>query len=122
MISVLWSNHSYTVNSDNTYEAPAGARQSPMDILCESLGMCIAVSLVRLMGDAGLDSNLLTVEVVPHKAHGGAPRVENMNVSVIFPGALSTEIKEKLLLQASRVCTIGNTLKRGSEITYEIKP
>ncbi|MBB6637524.1 OsmC family protein [Cohnella thailandensis] len=121
MISITWSNRGFTVNSDGAYQPPEGASQSPMDILCESLGLCVAVTLVKLLDEAGKESDGLKVEVDPHKAKIGAPRVENMEVSVDFPGDVPVEAKERLLLHASRLCTIGNTLKRGSEIQYNIK-
>ncbi|MNB75204.1 OsmC-like protein [compost metagenome] len=121
MIAIRWNGSSYKTTSDYTYEPPDGAALSPMDIMCEALGMCIAVSLVRLLEQEEIEENELIIEVQPHKASVGAPRVEKFRITADFARSLDSDLREKLLTHASRICTIGNTLKRGAELTYELK-
>ncbi|MFP4976785.1 OsmC family protein [Paenibacillus sp. CN-4] len=121
LITVTWDGSSYTSASDYTYPPPEGGVLSPMDVLCEALGMCIAVSLVRLLEKDDIRGEALRVEVEPYKARAGAPRVEKFRVLADLPYYLEEPYKEKLLTEASRICTIGNTIKRGAEIVYEYK-
>lgn len=121
MITVAWDGSTYQTSSDYAYKPPEGAEYSPMDIMCEALGMCIAVSLVRLLEQDGIQREALRVEIEPFKAQGGSPRVEKFRVQVELPFYLDELYMDKLLTQASRICTIGNTIKRSAEIEYEIK-
>ncbi|CAM4426245.1 MAG: OsmC family protein [Paenibacillus macerans] len=121
MITVAWDGSIYRTTSNYAYKPPEGAEFSPMDIMCEALGMCIAVSLVRLLEQDEITGEALRVEVEPFKAQAGSPRVEKFRVQVELPFYLEEPYKERLLTQASRICTIGNTIKRGAEIEYEIK-
>lgn len=82
MITVAWDGSIYRTTSNYAYKPPEGAEFSPMDIMCEALGMCIAVSLVRLLEQDEITGEALRVEVEPFKAQAGSPRVEKFRVQV----------------------------------------
>lgn len=121
MIEVSWSDRQYKVkNGDGAvWGTEASASWTPVELLECSLAFCVAKSLNIVMERDGVEADAFVVAVRAAKAAAGAPRLESFEIDVELPPLFEPGYKEKLLRHASQLCTIGNTLKRGSELRYE---
>ncbi|WP_213528511.1 OsmC family protein [Paenibacillus cisolokensis] len=121
MITVKWFEGKYHVQDGRQaiWGTEASQAWTPVELLESSLALCVAKSLNIRMDQDGVSADDFTVVVHSNKSASGVPRLESFNVEVQLPAYLHPEYKDKLLRQASQICTIGNTLKRGAEIGYE---
>ncbi|MGF7049645.1 putative OsmC-like protein [Paenibacillus sp. DS2015] len=93
--------------------APNQSGLSPRELLEASLGLCVAISLQKILDydKKEYDKSSIGVEVTAVKAADGTNRFTNFNVQVKLPSTLDPTYKEKLMTVVERACTIGNTLK-----------
>ncbi|ARD48859.1 OsmC family protein [Sporosarcina sp. P33] len=86
---------------------------SPIELLEASLGLCVAITIKRMLERDGIEvpEDELFVKVAAKKAIKGPSRIEQCVVNVRFPELIASDYRKKLLLSAERACTIGNTLK-----------
>lgn len=93
---------------------------SPIELLSSSLGLCISISLKKLLDRDGFDTHLVFVNVKSIKAEDSPSRIESFDIQITLPEELDAAYKYKLQKSAERACTIGNTLKAGSSVHYEV--
>lgn len=93
---------------------------NPRELLEASLGLCVSISLQKIMDYDGVeyDKSSIQVDVTAVKAEDKSNWFSNFHVSVKFPPSLEPAYKEKLTKLLERACTIGNTLK--SEAVVEV--
>lgn len=103
--------------------APNQSGLSPRELLESALGLCVSISLQKIMDydKVEYDKSSIAVEVTATKAADGTNRFSNFDVRVKLPPTLDETYKKKLMTVVERACTIGNTLKEGAIIeTIEI--
>ncbi|QJD86376.1 OsmC family protein [Cohnella herbarum] len=103
--------------------APNQSGLSPRELLESALGLCVSISLQKIMDydKVEYDKSSIAVEVAATKAADGTNRFSNFDVRVKLPPTLDETYKKKLMTVVERACTIGNTLKEGAIIeTIEI--
>ena len=103
--------------------APNQSGLSPRELLEAALGLCVSISLQKIMDydKVEYDKSSIGVEVKATKAADGTNRFSNFDVRVKLPSTLDETYKKKLMTLVERACTIGNTLKEGAAIeTVEI--
>ncbi|MCT2537730.1 OsmC family protein [Aquibacillus koreensis] len=93
---------------------------TPFELLCNSISLCMALSLDALIKRDELDVTEYNIDVTPHKAEDSPSRIERFTVEVQLAGELDEKTKKKLIASAKRACTVGNTLKHGAEMDVEI--
>ncbi|MBN2980900.1 OsmC family protein [Cohnella algarum] len=121
MIEVSWTDNHYVVKDGEGVEwgTEASTSWTPIVLLECSLALCVAKSLNMAMERDGVEADRFVVTLHSAKAGSGASRIERFDLSVELPNLFESGYKEKLVRHASQICTIGNTLKRGSELSYE---
>jgi len=94
---------------------------SPRELLEGALGLCISISLQKVLERDGIeyDKSAIRVEVTAVKENEKENRFSRFDVLVTFPPTLEPAYKHKLETVIERACTIGNTLK--GEVTIELK-
>lgn len=105
--------------------APNQSGLSPRELLESALGLCVSISLQKIMDydKVEYDKSVIGVEVTATKAADGTNRFSNFDVRVQLPSTLDEAYKKKLMTVVERACTIGNTLKEGAIVeTSEIIP
>ncbi|RXZ82065.1 OsmC family peroxiredoxin [Paenibacillaceae bacterium] len=122
MIKVTLDDGTFRVwnGREEEWASEAAAGWSPLEMMEGALALCVAKSLQAIMKRDDLEAEEMEVLLQSRKAEAGASRVEHFQVEVSLPSYLNSEYQEKLLKHASMICTIGNTYKRGSEISYNI--
>ncbi|MBB6675660.1 OsmC family protein [Cohnella nanjingensis] len=120
-MAIKWLDRRYVVNhpDGSAWGTEASTAWTPIELMEASLGLCVAKSLNLAMAQDGIEADRFDVSVSSAKATSGAPRLANMELKVELPELFDPDYRDKLLQHASRICTIGNTLKKGSEIEYE---
>lgn len=93
--------------------APNGSGLSPRELLEASLGLCISISLQKVLERDGIsyEKSALRIEVTASKAPDVTNRFTHFHVAVSFPASFDAAYKSKLLTVVERACTISNTLK-----------
>ncbi|MNI12792.1 OsmC-like protein [compost metagenome] len=91
---------------------------SPRELLEAALGLCVSISLQKIMDYDGVeyDKNTIHVEVTATKPEDKTNRFSNFSVRLTLPAGLEPAYKEKLHTVVERACTIGNTLKQSAII------
>lgn len=99
--------------------APNQKGLSPKELLEAALGLCISISLQKILARDEVDTTVeeIEIQVVASKDEGVTNRFGHFLVTVQFPSQLDVIYKEKLLAVIERACTIGNTLK--NEVVIE---
>lgn len=122
MIKVSFDNGMFRAwnGREEEWASEAAAGWSPLEMMEGALALCVAKSLQAVMKRDDIEAEWMEVLLQSRKAEAGASRVEHFQVEVSLPPYLSSDYQEKLLKHASMICTIGNTYKRGSEISYHI--
>ncbi|MBW4083643.1 OsmC family protein [Paenibacillus sp. S150] len=89
---------------------------NPRELLEAALGLCVSISIQKIMDYDGItyDKNTIRVEVTSAKPEDKANRFSNFYVRVTLPPGLEPAYKEKLNKVTERACTIGNTLRHGA--------
>jgi len=105
---------------EEEWATEAAAGWSPLEMMEGALAFCVAKSLKTVMSRNGMESDTLEILIQSKKAESGASRVEQFQVQVTLSPDLSRDDQEKLLKQVAMICTIGNTLKRESQISYQL--
>ncbi|RXZ82029.1 OsmC family peroxiredoxin [Paenibacillaceae bacterium] len=98
--------------------APNQTGLSPRELLEASLGLCVSISLQKIMNYDGVeyDKSSIRVEVSATKAEDKTNKFANFDVRVTLPTNLEPAYKEKLKSVVERACTIGNTLRSGANV------
>lgn len=98
--------------------APNQTGLSPRELLESALGLCVSISLQKIMDYDGVeyDKSSIQVEVTATKAEDKTNRFSDFHVTVALPPNLEPAYKDKLKSVVERACTIGNTLKHGAVI------
>jgi uncharacterized OsmC-like protein len=93
--------------------APDGNGLSPRELLEASLGLCISISLQKVLerDSISYDKSALSIKVTASKAPDVTNRFTHFHVTVAFPPSFDSAFKNKLLTVIERACTISNTLK-----------
>lgn len=93
--------------------APNQSGLSPRELLEASLGLCVSISLQKILDydKKEYDQSAIGVVVTAVKAADGTNRFTNFDVRVKLPSTLDEIYKKKLMTVVERACTIGNTLK-----------
>ncbi|MEG0259235.1 MAG: OsmC family protein [Lysinibacillus sp.] len=93
--------------------APNSEGLSPKELLEAALGLCISISLQKVLerDEIDVDVNEIRIDVTASKDEGVTNRFGRFDVSVQFPSQLEAAYKAKLVAVIERACTIGNTLK-----------
>ncbi|QMV42699.1 OsmC family protein [Cohnella cholangitidis] len=93
--------------------APNQSGLSPRELLEASLGLCVSISLQKIMDydKVEFDKSSISVDVSAVKAADGTNKFEKFTVRVKLPPTLDPTYKKKLMSVVERACTIGNTLK-----------
>jgi uncharacterized OsmC-like protein len=91
---------------------------TPRELLEAALGLCISISLQKIMDYDGVtyDKNMIRVEVTAAKPEDKTNRFSDFHVRVTLPPGLEPAYKEKLNTVVERACTIGNTLRHGAKV------
>lgn len=98
--------------------APNSEGLSPRELLEASLGLCVSISLQKIMNYDGVeyDVNAIRIEVTATKPEDKSNRFSDFHVRVTLPPNLDDAYKEKLKTVTERACTIGNTLRAGAVV------
>ncbi|OBR68952.1 osmotically inducible protein OsmC [Paenibacillus oryzae] len=98
--------------------SPNSEGLSPRELLEASLGLCVSISLQKIMNYDGVeyDANTIHIEVTAAKPEDKSNRFSDFHVRVTLPPSLDEAYKEKLKSVTERACTIGNTLKAGATV------
>jgi uncharacterized OsmC-like protein len=98
--------------------APNSAGLSPRELLEASLGLCVSISLQKIMDYDGVvyDRDDIRIEVSATKPEDKSNRFSDFKVTVTLPSGLDEAYKEKLKTVTERACTIGNTLRAGAVV------
>jgi uncharacterized OsmC-like protein len=93
--------------------APNQSGLSPRELLEASLGLCVSISLQKILDydKVECDKSSINVDVSAVKAADGTNKFEKFTVRVKLPPTLDPTYKKKLMSVVERACTIGNTLK-----------
>ncbi|MFJ7952391.1 OsmC family protein [Lysinibacillus sp. NPDC096418] len=93
--------------------APNQEGLSPKELLEAALGLCISISLQKVLARDEVEVNVdeIEIQVTTSKDEGITNRFVRFDVTVQFPSQLDNSYKEKLIAVIERACTIGNTLK-----------
>jgi len=93
--------------------SPDSTGLSPRELLEASLGLCVSISLQKIMDYDGVTYNKdeIHVEVTATKPEDKSNRFSDFKVLVTLPSGLEPAYKEKLKTVTERACTIGNTLR-----------
>lgn len=93
--------------------APNQEGLSPKELLEAALGLCISISLQKVLARDEVEVNVdeIEIQVTTSKDEGITNRFGRFDVTVQFPSQLEGTYKEKLIAVIERACTIGNTLK-----------
>lgn len=99
--------------------APGLQGLSPRELLEASLGLCISISLQKVMDVDGVnyDKSDLVVEVSSAKPADGSNYFDQFQVELTLPKQLDPGYKHHLLSIVEQTCTISNTLKQAAIIT-----
>ncbi|GAB2556797.1 OsmC family protein [Gracilibacillus alcaliphilus] len=122
---VKWSHNSLEISNtkDNQVIGAENAEEqgfTPIELLTGALGQCIVISLSRLLKRDGVSFHEDDLQVTVHaqKAEQGPSRVEQFTVDIKLSLDLDDKYRKRLIKSAERACTIGNTLKTGTQISY----
>lgn len=90
---------------------------NPKELLEASLGLCISITMTRILDRDGIlyDDSGVDIEVKAIKTEGIDNRFTSFSISVKFP-ELDAKYKRKLKTMVERGCTISNTLRNGATI------
>ncbi|WEX08355.1 OsmC family protein [Chelativorans sp. AA-79] len=110
-------------------EARSGARldlaglatesgMTPVEMMDAALAGCLVLSARIAARNLGWHERLVSVKAdVRHEKAPDAPsRVAAFDCAFQIEGDFSPEEREKLVAEAHRLCTVGNTLERGATI------
>lgn len=91
---------------------------SPRELLEAALGLCVSISMQKIMDYDGIvyDKNAIRVEVTATKPEDKTNRFSDFDVRVTLPPGLEPAYKEKLHSVTERACTIGNTLRHSANV------
>ncbi|WP_020620029.1 OsmC family protein [Paenibacillus daejeonensis] len=92
---------------------------SPRELLEASLGLCISISLQKVMDVDGVDydKSELVVEVSSAKPADGGNYFDQFQVELTLPKQLDPGYKQHLLSVVEKTCTISNTLAHNAVVT-----
>lgn len=122
MITVHWKDKQFRLSNTAGDEwEPAANAWTPLEMMEGALALCIGKSLLMVMERDEVEADAMTITLHTQKASAGASRAEKFHLEVTLPPYLGREYQEKLLRHASAICTVGNTIKRGAEIAYELQ-
>lgn len=98
--------------------APNSEGLSPRELLEAALGLCVSISLQKILNYDGkeYDKSSITVKVSSVKPEDKTNRFSDFSVHVTLPAGLDEAYKEKLKSVVERACTIGNTLRAGAVV------
>jgi uncharacterized OsmC-like protein len=96
--------------------APNQTGLSPRELLESALGLCVSISLQKILDYDGTeyDKDSIRVEVSATKPEDKTNRFSDFKVIVTLPPTLEEAYKEKLKKVVERACTIGNTLRNSA--------
>ncbi|WP_067839484.1 OsmC family protein [Amphibacillus sediminis] len=94
---------------------------SPVDYLCSSVSMCVALTLDAIIKRDRLPINGYSIEVNATKADDRPSRFEQIDLTIKFDGEIDDQTRIKLEKSAERGCTIGHTLEHGATVTITSK-
>ena len=91
---------------------------TPLELLDAALASCLAVSIRYAARRHGIAEHVGRIEVaVDHeKAPDDLSRVVRFHARYVFAGEISAEERAMLIAEAHRLCTVGNTIARGTDI------
>ena len=122
---VTWSNDQLkTTNHKNDQIITATSAEAsgfnPVELLTSALGSCIVISIKKLLDRDGIKFQEKDLVVIVHalKAEKGPSRIEQFSVEINLTLDLEEKYRKRLIKSAERACTVGNTLKTGTTITY----
>jgi uncharacterized OsmC-like protein len=97
--------------------SPSAPGFNPLELLSASLGICTAINLRKELATAGAGASPFEVAVECVKAQDLPSRVEQMDVLVRLPDAVTGVTAEDVVHRAEAACTIANTLFASARIT-----
>ncbi len=120
---ISWSTNKMQIKNENNVEITGGNKletdgYTPIELLTGSLGLCIFITITKLFERDGLNEHIenFSVTVDAQKSTDGPSRIEKLSVEIQMPEQLDSNYRKKLIKSAERACTIGNTLKQGTNI------
>lgn len=96
---------------------------SPRELMEAALGLCITISLRKIMDYDGVAFNKdeVSVEVAASKPEDKTNRFSDFRVHVTLPSSLDEAYKTKLMSVVERACTVGNTIRTGAVVDVQVR-
>lgn len=95
----------------------SSAGLTPIELLESSLGLCMLIVMNRMLQRDNYENVEVEVSIKGKKAEEGPSHVESLELSVSFSGQeLDESYRKKIVKSAEKACTIGNTLRNGTNI------
>ena len=96
---------------------------NPLDLLYASLAACLAISARIAASELGLFDRLtmVRVQVVGEKAPQTPSRVARIASTLALEGNLDAAQRRAIAEHAEKICTVSNTLSRGSAMSVTVQ-